>query len=588
MPGFILHIGKENLEFSPETRKKLVVEHSEGKGYQVERRVVNKFMNDRIFYDANDYLVVVEGIVLNNHELMSKYNAGSWLECVKVMYEKEGDSFFNAFRGSFSGALYDKENDKWLIYTNHIGDKQIFLSKVPDGYLFGSEIGFIVDCRKKNDLPISLDNTGTYMTLTYGFCIENKTLISEIEKLCPGHYYKIENGKLEDIQYHRFSNSPKDISKEEAIEGIEKLFTQAIKRAFEKDKEYGYKHIATLSGGLDSRMTVMVAHELGYTKQLNMTYCESGYLDFTIAQQIATDLHHDWLFKPLDGGDCIDLIDDVTKITYGSANFFGLAHGLSMEKLINYDEYGIFHTGQLGDVIIGSYLKKMRYGQQQKSGDGAYSYELIDRLNNYKFIYEYDDAEIFMMYNRGLCGISQGLLTFQENSESYSPFTDVDFFEFCYSIPIKLRFNHKIYFDWILAKHPNAAQYIWEKTGKKIQSFENVEPKYMTLFGNKVPHFTDKAFPNYLKGFILRRLGFSKKVQKIKTITLLSKSNMNPVDYWYATNPYIRQFMDGYWNENKKIIPNNVSFDMSHLYNDCVLYDKLQCLTVLSLIKLIA
>ena len=30
-----------------------------------------------------------------------------------------------------------------------------------------------------------------------------------------------------------------------------------------------------------------VAHKLGYIKQLNMTFSESGYYDFTIAQQIA-------------------------------------------------------------------------------------------------------------------------------------------------------------------------------------------------------------------------------------------------------------------------------------------------------------
>ena len=53
--------------------------------------------------------------------------------------------------------------------------------------------------------------------------------------------------------------------------------------------------MACLSGGLDSRMTVWVAHDLGYTHQLNMTFCQSNYLDFKIAQQIATDLRHDFM-----------------------------------------------------------------------------------------------------------------------------------------------------------------------------------------------------------------------------------------------------------------------------------------------------
>lgn len=587
MPGFLAHIGKEKLTFAAETRKKLIINHIDGNGYQLERRVVEKFMNDRLFVETDKYLVVVEGVVVNNYDLMAQYHASSWFDCVIAMYEQEGDAFFNAFRGSFSGIFYDKQQDKWLVYTNHIGDKQVFVYKTADGYIFASEIGFITDTAKLNKLPLTINETGAYMALTFGFCIEDATLIQEVTKLCAGHYFKLQEGKLEDIQYHRFTNKPRQMTQQEAIEGIDKYFRQAIKRAFEKDKEYGYRHIACLSGGLDSRMTVWVAHEMGYTDQLNITYSESGYLDFSIAQEIATDLHHDWLFKPLDGGDCIREIDDVSSITYGSTNFFGLAHGLSMEKLLNYDDFGIIHTGQLGDVIIGTYLKKMQYSQFPKITDGAYSEELRERIESYKFKYDYEDAELFMMYNRGFCGIAQGLLTFQENSESYSPFTDVDFFEFCYSIPLEFRFNHKIYFDWILDKYSQAAEYIWENTRTKIARFENHKQRTMYILGYEVPHFSERtAFKRYLKGFILRRLGVQKKGAKRKTITLASKFNMSPIDYWYNTNPFLRNFMQSYWSANSHLLPSGqMGDDMKHLYEDCVLYDKLQAMSVLGAIK---
>lgn len=589
MPGFIAHIGKSNIKFAEEKRQKLVVNSIQTENYQIERRVVNKFMNDRLFADLEDYLIVVEGVVLNNHELEKQYNTSSWLDCVVEMYKTSGDDFFKDFRGSFSGLFYDKKQEKWLIYTNHIGDKQVFLYKTADNnYIFSSEIGFIVDTCKLNKLPLTINKEGSYMSLTFGFCIEDATLIKEITKLCAGHYYKLEKSKLEEIQYHRFSNKPKQMTQQEAVEGIDKYFRQAIERAFEKDKEYGYKHIACLSGGLDSRMTVMVAHEMGYTEQLNITYSESGYLDFSIAQQIAIDLHHDWLFKPLDGGESIIKHQFLSSITYGSACMLG--HGYSMERLINYENYGIFHTGQLGDVVIGSYLGKMEYGQKPKITDGAYSEELCERMHSYQLKYDYEDSELFKMYNRGFCGIGQGLLTFQENCESYSPFTDVDFFEFCYSIPLNLRFNHKIYFDWILEKYPSAGKYVWEKTAKKINKFQNRETRTMNILGYEVPHYTEgDLFFKYVRGFIYRRIGLYKKGTKRKTITISSKYNMNPVDYWYNTNPRIKQFMDSFWNENKELIPyEDLKEDMTHLFEDCVVYDKLQCLSVLSAIKLIS
>lgn len=588
MPGFVAHIGKEKFQFAPESRTKLVINRTEGVGYQVERRVVNKFMNDRLFEDTADYLIVVEGVVLNNHDLMCQFKTDTWVDCVQAMYEQNGDTFFNAFRGTFSGILFDKKKNKWLIYTDQIGDKQVFLSETPDGFLFGSEMGFMVETRKRNKLPVTINELGANMTLTYGFCIEDQTLVKEVTKLCAGHYFCLQNGELSDVQYHRFTNKPKQMTQEEAVEGIDKYFRQAIRRAYEKDKEYGYCHFACLSGGLDSRMTVWVSHEMGYTDQLNITYCESGYLDFTIAQQIATDLHHDWLFKPLDGGDCIRDIDEVTKLTYGSANFFGLAHGRSMENLINYDRFGLIHTGQLGDVIIGSYLKKMQYGIKPNPGDGAYSHVIIERVKDYQLKYDYEDAELFMMYNRGFCGIAQGLLTFQENSESYSPFTDVDFFEFCYSIPLELRMNHKIYFDWVLDKYPAAAEYIWEGIRAKIHRIHNRNQRTMKVLGYEVPHWSEPAFKPYLKGFVLRRLGLRKKGEKPKTLQLATKFEMNPVDYWFQTNPYIREFMDSYWKSHQHLLSDNqLGRDIKHLYQDCVLYDKLQALTVLSAFDLI-
>ena len=180
------------------------------------------------------------------------------------------------------------------------------------------------------------------------------------------------------------------------------------------------------------------------------------------------------------------------------------------------------------------------------------------------------------------------MLTFQENTEHYSPFTDVDFLEFCYSIPLNLRFGHKIYFDWILDKYPKAGDYVWEKTGQKPHRFENRIPKTMRVLGYEVPHYSEPGFKKYVKGFVLRRMGLRKKDEKQKTIVQKSPYSMNPVDYWYDTNPAIKEFMESFWSEyNDKIPYQQLHDDMEHLFKDCVVYDKLQCLSVLSAIKLI-
>ena len=582
MPGFLGAIGPIAPQgFEPEIRANLLQESKTGQGWFIERRTLNKFISDKPFYEDSQYLMLVEGVILNRKALETQYRADSFSDVVIAAYEKSGETFFNAFRGSFSGLFYDKKKDLWLIFTNHIGDKQVFYTSYERTFVFGSEPGFVVGYCKRNNYPLTLNRDAAYMLFTYGFFIENHTLACEIKKLTAGHYLKIFNGKTEEIQYHRFKNDP-DHSKTEAewIEGIDHYFRKAIKRQFDKDLEYGYKHITTLSGGLDSRMTVWVAHELGYTEQLNTTFSQSNYLDETISKKIATDLKHEWLFKALDHGNFLKNIDEISRITYGGGSYAGLAHGKSMYDLVDFEPFGIAHTGQIGDAIIGTFYQKPVAGTPHKIGDGAYSQTLIERLNDYQFVYDYPNMEIFSLYSRAFTGANQGLLIFQEKTESVSPFTDVDFLEFCYSIPVELRYKHKIYFDWILQKYPGAAAYPWEKINDLIHPIPAYEA--INILGKKV----QKGYvAKWLKGAVVRRLPFKRETKKIDP--LHSQKNMNPFDYWINTNECLRNFLNSYYKENISLLNDDM------IKNDCCfLYDvssagvRLQVLTFLSALKI--
>ncbi len=41
-------------------------------GITVKRQTLNKFMDDKILDDNNDYLIVLEGYLLNKHDLLEK------------------------------------------------------------------------------------------------------------------------------------------------------------------------------------------------------------------------------------------------------------------------------------------------------------------------------------------------------------------------------------------------------------------------------------------------------------------------------------------------------------------------------------
>ncbi|MHA1983349.1 MAG: asparagine synthase-related protein, partial [Candidatus Hodarchaeales archaeon] len=334
----------------------------------------------------------------------------------------------------------------------------------------------------------------------------------------------------------------------EFIEQLDKLFRQAVKRAFLKDKEYGLDHVVALSGGLDSRMLTWVAHDLGYTDILNFTFSQSNYLDEKIAKRIATDLNHEWIFKALDGGNYLKYIEEMIVINFALSSTSGLSLGKELIDSIDHDKFGIYHTGDLGDVILGTFYPN-NYISPYVKGTGGYSMKLLHRIKDVNHIMKYENEEIFKFYTRGFNANLVSLIAYQQKNEAYSPFCDIDFFEYAIKIPVELRFKHQIYFKWILSKYPEAANYKWEKINAKITD------KTINIKGKRIPL---KQFPSRVFKFLLHKIVPKRK----KTAT---PNHMNPHDYWYSNNNSLKEFIN-------RSFSNNIQFltEYPELHNDCI------------------
>lgn len=167
------------------------------------------------------------------------------------------------------------------------------------------------------------------------------------------------------------------------------------------------------------------------------------------------------VFKPLDNGLWLYNVDDITKLTGGNVLYYGLSHSYNLYKDINFNNFGIIHSGQLGDVILGSKYndesKKLKY----EIGTGAYSKRFIDRIKDLR-LDDYPNQEIAWFALRGFSGTNNGLMCEYSFSETLSPFMDLDFINICFSIPNSMRIEHNLYKKWILKKYPAAANYPWE------------------------------------------------------------------------------------------------------------------------------
>lgn len=562
MPGFYVSNIKADIALQNKYPNRCMQESITNERFVLKRNTLHKFMDDKCFCETKRLIIILEGYILNKTELLLQHNQSDWKECLEELFVND-KSCFRYFRGSFSGAVYYKEEKKWILYTNHIGDSPLFYYENGGKFAVASQVNYLLELFKQENIKISICEQAVYEMLTFGYMESNRTYSNEIKRLTAGNYMEIgETGKCVVKSYHRFKRNDvvtHNLSEKELIEKIDAAFCNAVKMEFEKDREYGYSHLSDLSGGLDSRMTTWCAYEMGYSPQLNITYCRSNYEDELIAKEIAGYCGNDILVKSLDDLNFIYDIDDLIEMNYGLSFYSGITGGKRLLEALNGDKYGIEHTGQLGDAILGTYCHSVQE-YNSKGIVGYYSAKLISKISE-SYRKNFDDAELYKLYVRGFNGILCTHMTRKNYFEVGSPFLDVDFLELCYSIPFEIRYNQKLYELWIKEKYIDAAQFKWERIHDRITA---------SPLERKARWFVRK---------VKNRIRYELKIPSVE--------NMNPYEYWYKTSAHMRNFMKDEYTAFDKwdLLSTDLRKDMQEFFKTGKVIEKIQVLTALKSIE---
>lgn len=533
----------------------------------------DKFKDDKVFVDNDDVLFIIDGVILNKKELLSKAGTSDWTSFMLNEYSKDKEKFFHQMRGSFWGIAINKKSGELLAYADHVGSKQLFYSDNQDALIISTNCyNLTKHLRANTPVSPSINEQAAYFVLNYGYTIEDMTIVSEINRLIPGFYLTKLEKDVSAKQFFVLSKKPKAISDDDAIEEIDRLFRKAVRNQYEKDKEYGYRHIVALSGGLDTRMTCYVAHDLGYTDQLNITFSQTNYLDETIAKEIASDLKHEWVFKSLDHGIFLKNVDRITELTGGNINYFGVAHGTSLLDHLDFSSFGLLHSGLSGNSNVGTF-------GGEKQLNAPINMEAVThcpKCQEYEIKLDYQDQEMYKHYNRCMIAGNNGQLPTQVKTESLSPFYDLDFWEFCLSIPTEQRERHKLYKKWINKKYPQAAAYIWESTKVPVNAKGNI-----TIKGAS---YSRKQLWNIFKQKTIHKFS-SRKKQGLGT-----KNHMNPLPYWFSTNNELNEFYQNYVQENMQCLDSlpDLKRYVQNMADTGDAMDYPRVLTLLSAAKMIA
>lgn len=524
--------------------------------------LLNKFPDDQIFRTEEGTVSFLNGYVYNKADYERTYGC-NWAEAFTRALMEDADGALKKLRGGFCGYLYDQKTKELLVYTDQIAVKPVYYYINGEKWMVSDCVEDMAEVLKQNGLACEFQPLAAQYMLTYGYMIDDTTFVRQIHRLLPGNYLRVKDGRAAVARYHFLQNTPQTISEEEAVERIDAAFREAVRREFEKDREYGYRHLVDLSGGLDSRMVTWVAHDLGYTDQLNVTYCRDGYRDEKIARQVALFLDHEYLFKPLDDGKWMYDIDEMTSQNNGAALYMGMTGGRRLLEVINTEAFGIEHTGMIGDAILGTlYRDKALSCGKPVFGQSAHS-ERLHYAFDEKILDEYPNQELFGIYTRGMLGASSSYLIRQQYIETASPFMDVDLLDVAFSLPFDYRNHHHIYLRWLNEKYPQAAEFGWEKWG-------GVKPKE-----SHIPLRMVKTAQRLL----WERL--------CAVFPINNQDSMNPVEYWYAKDQGIQECFARYAEETigNPALGEELRKDIRLLLAEGGVEEKSLAITVLAMVK---
>jgi len=532
----------------------------------VEQYTAEKFIQDKLWIDNEEFFILTDGVVTNLKSLREAYQANNNEELISKISSKT--NFFNEFIGHFAGFIWYKKKNEFVAFNNHCGTKKVFYYADEQTVLFSTDL-FTLSCLLDNlNISKSLDLDAAYLLLTSGFMHEDYTLIKQVKQLRAGEYASFSNKKLQINSYFHLSNiNENNDSEAEIITKLDELFTKSVKLEFDQDKSTNLIAITTLSGGLDSRMAALTAHESGYRNQIFLNFSETDYADEVIATQIADKYHVDMFQIPLSAqGLCS--IDEVVRVNDGLTLYTGAGHvfealqNMESFKNITNESTGFIHTGMIGDAVLGSFLTSTNENKPRLT-DGLYSKGLFIKVQHVleKSIGNYPNEELYKFYNRAFLGANNGFLYFDLVGETSSPFLHPEFISYAYSIPRNFKFKENIYIEWIKKLHPEFAKFTWESIGGKPTNNELLRQYYK------------------YKRAIIKRL----------PLKSMWKNNMNPEQLWYDNNALVKKTLDDYFAININLVDgeSELKKDLILLYQTGNITEKTQTLTLLGAIKLL-
>ena len=402
-----------------------------------------------------------DGFVYNQDEICEREH--NWESALLKLAKEE--SFPDKLRGGFCG-FWVKSKTTVKLFVDHTGNRALYYYANHGRIIISNRIEKIVLLLKLFNEKIGISESGIKCMLKYGSMRGCTTFVENIFRVEPGSVIEIDLSaiKKKAQNYYLINNTQTHEKKTNSMimEEMEYYFKRALNRQFSLDANNKKVSIVELTGGLDSRMTAMLAHDLGFTNQINLSFSVPNHLDAIISSEIANKLGNQFISTPInktwdyDYKRALYLGNWSSVFLYYSPSVYAFDHLRELQT-------GMLHTGVLGDAIASTLYSSKRENFSRPLGtENAYttkvSYE--ERTNT-----KYENKEQLSIQETGFLGVQSSYIAIQQFTEWSSPFVDVDFMNCLFSVPFEKRVDHRMYIQWITTYHPDYSQFGWEKWG---------------------------------------------------------------------------------------------------------------------------
>lgn len=332
-----------------------------------------------LFSPDGKLILAVNGEIYNHREIREKYKdkyefrTGSDCEVILALYRDKGISFLEDLSGIFAFALYDEENDDFLIARDPIGVIPLYIGFDNDGKVY---------CASE-------------LKALEGFC-------DRYEPFLPGHYYSGKEGKMTRWYTRDWSSYDAVKDNETSIPLLRESLETAVRRQLMSDVPYG----VLLSGGLDSSVISAIArkyasrrietdgkNEAWWPQLHSFAVGLEGAPDLAKAKEVAEHIgtvHHEIHYTIQEG---LDALRDVIYYieTYDVTTVRASTPMYLLARVIKSMGIKMVLSGEGADEVFGGYLYFHKAPDAQ-----AFHEETIRKLSK---LYLYD----CLRANKALC-----------------------------------------------------------------------------------------------------------------------------------------------------------------------------------------